>query len=173
MKSVAKLMLTASAVLGLTGNASAYTFVCTLSASSPQCILNWDASALGSNLDASFVSAAANANSGTLKYEWFDGLNAGGLAGPSGSGTGLGGVLFSQSPASTSPLFDDGRVSLKMTWTSGLFELAFADLRFTDSTGHSLTPTATPGAATVPVAPTLTLVLAGIGAMAAVRRRSR
>lgn len=164
-------MLAAGAVLGLAGNASAS--VCTLSASSHQCILNWNASALGSNLDASVVGAGANANNGTLKYEWFDNLNAGGLAGPSGIDTGLGGVLFGHSPSFSDPIFDDGRVSLRLTWISGLFELAFADVRFSDTSGHSLTPTATPGAATVPVAPTLPLVLAGIGAMAAVRRRSR
>ena len=170
MKSAVKLMFSVGMALGLAGHASA--FVCTLGAAGDQCVLNWDASALGSNLNASAAGIGANANSGQLSYAWFDNLNAGGVAGPSGTVSNVGDVLFSFRFQGTDPVFDDGRVSLRLTWISGRYEVGNVDLKFTDTSGNFLTTGAAPGTNGVPVAPTLALVFAGLGAMAAVRRRA-
>lgn len=165
--------LACAAALSVAGG-SAQATLCTFTNAGDQCLINWDASALGTGpFDADFFNL-----SGTglppLTWSWYDDLDAtGSLVASGGPGSAL--ALAGTLPAPSDAIWDDGLASALLTLTvDSVASISNFALKFTDSSGAQRVVAGTPGALTVPTPGSLSLLaVALLGAGAATSRRLR
>lgn len=170
--SAASRSLACAAVLCLAAGA-AQADVCTLANAGDQCLINWDASALGTGPFDAFGDGISGTTLPPLTWAWFDGLDATGALVASGGPSDPVDFIIS-APDSAEPIWDDGRASALLTLTVDGPTIIFdAFLAFIDSSGAEHIVAGTPGApVSTPNALSL-LAAALLGAGAATGRRLR